>query len=126
MKEPIWLQKNVVIAFHEMLLVEHGGLAGMREEGLLDSALGRPIHQYYYDSVSDIFDLASTYAMGIIQNHPFIDGNKRTGFVSMKTFLARNGLWLKLPKEDAIKTFISLADGKVSHSHLSEWIKRHL
>lgn len=124
MKEPIWLQKNVVMAFHEMLLAEHGGLMGMRDEGLLDSALGRPINQYFYESAT-ICDLAAAYAFGIIKNHPFLDGNKRTAFVSMKTFLLRNDISLKLTKMESIKMFFDLAAGNVSELALAKWIEKN-
>ena len=124
MKIPIWLQKNVIIAFHEMLLAEHGGLTGIRDEGLLDSALGRPINQYFYESAS-LYDLAAGYAFGICRNHPFIDGNKRTAFVSMNTFLLRNGVSLDLPKTESIKLFFALAAGEVSEAFLAKWIEKH-
>ncbi len=125
MKEPIWLQKNVVIAFHEMMLAEHGGLMGMRDEGLLDSALGRPINQYFYESAT-LPELGAAYAFGIIRNHPFLDGNKRTAFVSMKTFLMRNGFRLELLKKEAVATFMDLAAGHVKESELATWIERYL
>ena len=124
MREPIWLQKDAVIAFHDILLVEHGGPIGMRDEGLLESALGRPINKYFYEN-ADIFDLAAAYAVGITKNHPFIDGNKRTAFVSMKTFLARNGLWARFPKIEAVQTFFSLAAAEVDTEKLTKWIKAH-
>lgn len=124
MKEPVWLQKNVVIAFHEMLLAEHGGPMGMRDEGLLDSALGRPMNQYYYEKAS-LSQLAAAYAFGIIKNHPFLDGNKRTAFVSMKTFLLRNGISLKPPKKEAIITFLNLASGDLEEPSLAQWIEKY-
>ncbi len=125
MKEPIWLQKSVVIAFHEMLLAEHGGPSGMRDEGLLESALGRPINQFYYEQATSIFELASTYAIGIIQNHPFVDGNKRTAFVSAKTFLARNGFWLKYPREEAVHMFFSIAAHELSDRDLIDALEKY-
>lgn len=123
MKEPIWLQKNVVIAFHGMLLAEHGGLTGMRDEGLLDSALGRPINQFFYES-ANIFELGAAYAWGIARNHPFFDGNKRTVFLSLKTFLARNSISFHPPKSDAIHKFFDLAAGDVEEEALAKWIKK--
>lgn len=125
MREPVWLQKSVVIALHEMLLVEHGGPPGMRDEGLLESALGRPINQFYYEQTTNIFALATTYAVGIIQNHPFVDGNKRTAFVSAKTFLARNGFWLKYPRTEAVEMFFSVAARESSESDLKEAIEKY-
>jgi death on curing protein len=124
MKEPIWLQKNVVIAFHEMMLAEHGGLMGMRDGGLLDSALGRPMNQYFYESAT-LPELASAYAYDIIYNHPFLDGNKRTAYVAMKTFLLRNGTLLDPPKEESITAFFDLAGGLITEAALARWIKKH-
>jgi death-on-curing protein len=125
MKEPVWLQKNVIIALHEMLLVEHGGAPGMRDEGLLESALGRPINQFYYGHSTTIFELATTYAVGIIQNHPFVDGNKRIAFVSAKTFLARNGFWLKYPRTEAVNMFFSIAAGETSDHALKQALEKY-
>ena len=124
MNEPIWLQKNVIRAFHETMLAEHGGLMGMRDEGMLESALGRPINQFFYESAT-IHDLAAAYAFGIIRNHPFLDGNKRTAFVSMKTFLLRNGVSLDLPKIESIKLFFGLSAGDISEAVLAKWIEKH-
>ena len=123
MKEPIWLQKNVVLAFHEMLLAEHGGPAGLRDEGLLDSALGRPINQYFYEQ-ADLVQIAAAYAWGITRNHPFVDGNKRTAFVCMKTFLKRNGIILKPSRTDAVTTFMALAAGDISEARLTTSIEQ--
>lgn len=124
MNKPIWLQKNAVIAFHEMTLAEHGGLMGIRDEGLLDSALSRPVNRYIYEPPS-LYRLAASYAYGIASNHPFLDGNKRTAFISMKTFLYRNGLWLDSPKEESIEQFIDLAAGLVKETKLAEWIEKY-
>lgn len=125
MKEPIWLQKNAVIAFHEMLLAEHGGPAGVRDEGLLESALGKPINQFYYEQTTDIFELATTYAIGIMQNHPFVDGNKRTAFVSAKTFLARNGFWLRYPRIEAVNMFFFVAARATSENALRQAFEKY-
>lgn len=81
----IGLQKEAIIIMHNMLLLKYGGPKGLRDEGLLESALGRPINQYYYEHNTNIFSLVTAYAFGIIQNHPFVDGNKRTAFVAVKT-----------------------------------------
>jgi len=118
MIEPVWLQKTALIAFHEMLLAEHGGPLGMRDEGLLESALGRPINRFHYEEITSPFELATTYAVGIIQNNPFVDSNKRTAFVSAKTFLARNGFWLQYPRIDAVNMFFSLAAREESEHDL--------
>lgn len=125
MKEPIWLQQNVVLAFHEMLLAQHGGLAGLRDIGLLESALARPINQFLYEK-STPSKIAAAYAYGLIRNHPFADGNKRVAFVAMKTFLLRNGVSLKYSKEEAIFTFLKLAADELSEESLADWIEDHM
>ena len=91
MKEPVWLRKDVLLAVHEWLLAEHGGSSGVRDNGLFESALDRPKNLLAYEKPT-IYDLASAYACRIIKNHPFVDGNKRTGFMAAFLFLGRNGL----------------------------------
>src|SRR5450756_3207565 len=91
MKEPVWVFREVVFMLHEQSLAQFGGLAGGRDEGLLDSALGKPLNLFAYGKPS-LFDLAASYGYGIVKNHPFIDGNKRTGFIVAVTFLELNGL----------------------------------
>src|SRR5258708_10491386 len=90
MSKPIWIEAELVLAIHDRQLVEHGGAAGLRDEALLHSALGRPKNQLAYES-ADVVELAVTYTAGIVQNHPFVDGNKRTGFVVGILFLQLNG-----------------------------------
>ena len=98
---PIWLSKAVVLAVHEKLLAEHGGSAGLRDSGLLDSALARPRQLHAYGA-PDTCDSATAYAAGIIRNHPFVDGNKRTGFMCAYLFLAENGFRLPYQVERTI------------------------
>ena len=113
MKEPLWLSKSLVFALHERLVAEFGGLAGVRDEGLLESALGKPQHLFAYSKPS-IFDLAASYAFGIVKNHPFLDGNKRTGFTAAAIFLETNGFRLVATELDATSTTLGLAAGKLS------------
>ena len=123
MKEPIWLQKNVILAFHAMLIVDQGGLYGLRDEGLLDSALSRPLNVFLYKKSADLYELAAIYAVAIIKNHPFVDGNKRVAFVAMKLFLLRNDINLNFPKEESINKFFNLAAGLMDENELALWIK---
>ena len=120
-----WITKPEVIAIHQEQLSEHGGLTGIRDEGLLDSAIARPINLYNYES-QGIAKYAAAYAFGIIRNHPFNDGNKRTGFVTALTFLLLNGHYTKLTEPDVVLTISKLAAGKVSEEALSEWIENSL
>lgn len=122
MKEPAWLLKAVVLALHEEQLAEHGGRAGLRDEGLLDSALGRAKNQFHYGS-PDIYDLAAAYAFGIAKNHPFLDGNKRASFVVSETFLNLNGYGLAATDEEALFVWIALAEGKIAETELANWFR---
>jgi len=121
-KEPTWLRKDVLFAVHERLLAEHGGSSGIRDEGLLESALGRPQNLLAYGKPT-IFDLASAYACGIIKNHPFVDGNKRTGFMSAYLFLGRNGYEFNAEESDVVIKTLSLAAGKMNENDYATWLK---
>ena len=122
MKQPVWLAKDLILAVHDELLSLYGGSAGVRDEGLLDSALGKPPNLFLYEKVS-LFKLAAAYAAGIIKNHPFIDGNKRTGFIAAYTFLRRNGYQLVAPEVDATLKTLGLASGELSQERYAEWIE---
>ena len=111
-----------VLAIHAEQLAEHGGAPGLRDEGLLDSALARPENLAGYRD-PDAAALAAACAFGIVRNHPFVDGNKRTGFVAAATFLALNGFDLGAPEQDVVKTFWRLADGSLSEDQLAEWFR---
>ena len=123
MKEPIWLQKDFLLVIHDELLSLYGGSAGVRDEGLLESALGKPLNLFHYER-ADIFALAAAYAAGIIHNHPFIDGNKRTGFMAAYTFLGRNGHQLMASEADATVNTIALAAGQTDQAAYTAWLKR--
>ena len=120
-----WPSKAAVLAIHAEQLAEHGGAAGMREESLLDSALARAQNLAAYGD-PDAASLAAAYAFGIVRNHPFVDGNKRTGFVTATTFLLLNGFDLTASEREVVATFWRLADGKLSENELTDWFLRNV
>jgi death on curing protein len=123
--EPAWVRLDVVLAIHEELLVLHGGPEGIRDMGLLESALARPKNIFAYsDAQPSLTRLAAAYAKGIVANHPFVDGNKRTAFTVSVTFLRLNQLMLTAPREDRVITFWKLADGSLSEQELADWFDR--
>jgi death-on-curing protein len=117
-----WLSRRVVLAIHAEQIAEHGGAPGLRDEGLLDSALARPRQRAAYAEL-DAADLAASYGYGIVRNHPVVDGNKRTGFVAGATFLLRNGRTLDVPEEDVVETFGQLAAGALTEQQLAAWLR---
>ncbi len=123
MKTPLWVPKAVVIAAHEELLDRYGGLSGVRDEGLLDSALARPEHLWAYGE-PDLFDLAAAYASGIVRNHPFLDGNKRSGFITAYTFLEANGEAFTAPEEEVVLHTLALASGKIHERQYAAWLRK--
>src|SRR5262245_37661640 len=125
-QEPCWLLDRVVPAIHRRQLAEHGGLDGIRDPGMLSSALARPKNLYAYGSPKpDMAALASSYAFGIARNHPFVDGNKRTAFVACRTFMRLNGMDIDASETDKYLVFMSLADGSLTEDELAEWIRAH-
>jgi len=123
MTEPVWIDAADVHAFHEELLARFGGLAGVRDEGLLESALNRPIHLYHYGEPS-LFELAAAYASGIVKNHPFLDGNKRSGFVAAALFLEANGLRFVATEEDVVERTLALAASAIDEAIYAAWLER--
>lgn len=123
---PRWIDKEALILLHAESLAEHGGLEGLRDEGLLDSALARPLNSHAYEEVTDIARLAAAYGFGIAKNHPFVDGNKRAAFLSVGLFLGLNGQRLVADKADAIRVMLAVAGGELSESEFAEWIKVHM
>lgn len=119
-----WLKEEVIIAVHDEQLVEHGGAEGVRDSGLLSSALARPKNLDGYEMPS-VFDLAAAYATGIVRDHPFVDGNKRTGFLAAYMFLALNGWELDAPEANAAAVILELAAGKVDEAQFSVWLKEN-
>ena len=122
MSEPIWIEQDLVLAVHDRQLVEHGGGEGLRDEGLLQSALGRPLNHFACES-ADIVELAAKYTAGIVQNHPFVDGNKRTGFVVGILFLELNGYRFTASEEAAAQAIIELAAGRMSDNGFCEFLR---
>ena len=119
-----WLSKTVVLAMHERLLADHGGSPGLRDPGLLDSALARARQLCAYGK-PDTCDLAAAYAAGIIRNHPFVDGNKRTGFLSAYLFMAENGLQLTVPEVEVVQIVILLAASEIDEAAFAFWLREH-
>lgn len=122
MKEPTWLEKETVLAIHHELLARFGGMGGVRDEGLLESALNRPLQLFHYEKPST-FQLAASYAHGLVKNHPFYDGKKRIGFMAAYTFLGINGWQLEAPEEQAVILTRDLAAGEVTEASYAMWLK---
>jgi death-on-curing protein len=122
MKQPVWLDRDDALAVHDMVLAEHGGLIGVRDEGLLASALAKPHNRFAYGSTS-LTDLAASYAAGIILNHPFLDGNKRTGFMLAATFLEINGMVFTASEESVVEKTLALASGGLKEAGYAAWLK---
>lgn len=121
-----WLDREIILAIHEEQLAQHGGGVGIRDEGLLDSALARPQNLAAYNAEADLAALAAAYAFGIARNHPFIDGNKRTAYVAMELFLVEHAQLLTVEDGDAVLTFLALASGELSEDQLADWIRRNM
>jgi death on curing protein len=123
--EPVWINKTALLEVHSLVLTEYGGLGGMRDEGLLDSALARPKNLYAYEGIQDIRRLGVSYVVGILRNHPFSDGNKRVAFVALNIFLNLNGLRLKVDPLEAGNTFFAAAAGEISEEDLGAWVFKY-
>jgi death on curing protein len=120
--EPIWLSTDLVIAIHEEQLRQFGGPPGIRDQGLLESALGRPLNKYAYGS-EDLAALAAAYGYGLAQNHAFVDGNKRIAFLAMVTFLGLNDIDFVVAEPDAVVVMLAVAAGEVDEHGLTRWIR---
>ena len=125
MKATRWLSKEAILAIHTELIAEHGGSHGVRDEGLLESALARPRNLVAYSDDVTLYALAASYSYGIVRNHPFVDGNKRTGLMAAYVFLHMNGSRLSATEMDAIVTFTELAAGNLTEAQLSAWLKKN-
>jgi death on curing protein len=121
----IWVDQKVVFALHDEQIFEHGGQSGIRDQGLLDSALARPLNRANYDEAS-VSALAASYGFGIAKNHPFLDGNKRTALVVTELFLMLNGYILNADDASSLVTFLALADGSLTEEALSEWVNQNI
>jgi death-on-curing protein len=122
-KEPLWIEERDVLAIHDRLLAIHGGAIGLRDRGLLESALARPRQHHAYAGTSDIVEMASLYTAGIVRNHPFVDGNKRTGFVIGVLFLELHGFDFKASEEDATQAVMALAAGTLDETGYAAWLR---
>lgn len=125
MKPPKWVSISLATAIHDEAIYEFGGLAGLRDPGLLASALDRPRNLLAYEPRSSIFALAATLCVGIAKNHPFNDGNKRTGLLATRAFLYLNGQDFEPPQEEEVATLIGVAEGSVDEAALAIWLKHH-
>jgi death-on-curing protein len=120
---PLWIGKRDVLAIHDRLLALHGGAIGLRDQGLLESALARPRQHHVYADSPSIISLASVYTAGIVRNHPFIDGNKRTGFVVGVLFLELNGFNFTADEESATQAVLGLAAGTIEEDAYASWLQ---
>lgn len=125
MKEPVWLSTELVIAIHDEQLRLFGGPEGLRDRGALESALGRAPNRYHYGGAG-LAELAAAYGFGIARNHAFVDGNKRTAFLAIVTFLGLNGIEFDVPEADAVVAIRSLAAGEIDEDGLTRWIADNL
>lgn len=124
MTTPIWLLRSLVDAVHDAQIAEHGGADGLRDEGALDSALARPVNLNAYGE-TDVFRLAAAYAFGIVRNHPFVDGNKRTAFLAAYVFLHINGHEMIAGEAGAATAVLALAAGEIGEEEFSEWLRQN-
>ncbi len=122
MKEPEWIPQETVLALQERLLAEFGGAVGIRDEGLLISALSRPLNRFAYEKPT-LFELAANYAFGLVRNHPFLDGNKRIGFVTAVLFLELNRISFDASEADATVQTLALASGNLSEAEYAAWLE---
>jgi death-on-curing protein len=122
MSEPLWLTRQIVEAIHDEQLTAHGGAGGLRDEGMLESALARPQNKWAYEQ-AELAELAAAYAFGVARNHPFVDGKKRTSLLVLYTFLGLNGVDFIVSEAEAVAMILSLAAGEVSEESLARWIR---
>ena len=120
----VWLDAGVLRAVHDEQLAEHGGAAGVRDEGLFESALARPENLAAYGE-PDVAALAAAYGFGLARNHPFIDGNKRTAFVAVELFLDCNGCSLSADDAECVLTMLAVAAGTLDETQFAAWIRQH-
>ena len=126
MSEPIWIEEHEVLALHDHLLALEGGPPGVRSQALLESALARPRQLQSYGENPDIIDMAACYATGIIGNHPFVDGNKRTAFLVSVLFLEMNGRRFTATEADATEAFLELAAGRLKEAAFTNWVRANV
>ncbi|HLX69855.1 MAG TPA: type II toxin-antitoxin system death-on-curing family toxin [Verrucomicrobiae bacterium] len=125
-KPPLWIEERDVFAIHDRLLALHGGASGLRDRGLLESALARPRQHHTYSKSPDIIEMAALYTAGIVCNHPFLDGNKRTGFVLGVLFLELHGFHFIASEESATQAVFALAAGTLSEDEYAAWLRKYV
>jgi death-on-curing protein len=125
-KQPLWIEERDVLAIHDRLIAIHGGATGLRDRGLLQSALARPRQHHAYADSADIVAMAALYTAGIVCNHPFVDGNKRTGFVVGILFPELNGFDFKASEEDATQAVWDLAAGTLDETAYAGWLRANV
>jgi death-on-curing protein len=125
-RKPRWIHKDALLFGHAEALAEHGGIEGLRDEGLLEPALARPKNAYAYEGTTDIARLAAAYAFVLARNHPFVDGNKRAAFLAIGLFLDLNGYALEADQAEATRIILGLAERKIDEQELTVWIREHL
>lgn len=123
--EPRWISKDAILILHDRSIALHGGAPGLRDEGLLESALVRPANRFHYEGETDICALAATYLEGMASNHPFVDGNKRAAFLAAGLFLRLNGMRLTATQADAARTVLAVAAGSRDVDALTAWFRTH-
>ena len=123
MKEPKWIDPRALVLLHRESLAAHGGRAGVPDEGLLESALARPRQLWTYEANADLARLAAAYGVGLVRNHPFVDGNKRAAFLAVGLFLGLNGFQLVADPADAARTVFALAAGEMDEPEFAAWIR---
>ena len=122
MKQPVWIDELDALVLHGRLIALHGGAGGVRDAALLESALARPRHQFAYRRSPKLIGMAAAYTAGIIRNHPFVDGNKRTGFLVGVLFLELNGYRFIASEEEATQAVLDLASGKIAEAAFARWL----
>ena len=125
-REPVWVDRVVLDAVHVDQLREHGGLPGIRDESVLESAIARPRHRWHYEPRSDLQTLAAAYGWGLATSHAYRDGNKRIAFLAMAIFLELNGYRLEAPEPEVVQVMLGVAAKRISEHELSEWLRSHL
>jgi death-on-curing protein len=125
MSEPRWIERTALQILHAENLAEHGGLEGLRDEGMLESALARPVNLYLYEQCTDVPRLAAAYGFGLARNHPFLDGNKRAAFTAVGLFLLLNGLRLTAKQMDAYEAMIHVAAGDWTEEQFADWLRKN-
>lgn len=122
-REPVWIEQAAIIALHDRSLALHGGPSGIRDEGLLESALQRPMNRFFYEGETSLAALAATYAVGVASNHPFVDGNNRAAYQTLILLLALNESPLQADRVEAIETMLAVAAGRLDIEALAKWIR---